>query len=79
MSLERIRLTREEVDARLKQGEFVHTFKQTWNCLFGCDVARSRILDLADEGKAELAGEMAESMGHGIAVWDGDTPMFCET
>jgi len=77
---DRVYLSREEVDSKLIEGEYVHTFKQGGLALLGCDWKRDDILKLVDNGnKAELSGEMATNMGHGIVVWDGDSPLFCET
>ena len=80
---QRVVLTVEQVDAMLSEGNRVHTFKQLMGpatTLFGCDRSREGILKIAAEGKAELAGEIATSMNHGVVVFEEDgSALFCET
>lgn len=83
MSDERVKLSRAEADALLKPGAMVHTFMQTGGpglILIGADWDREDILDLADKGRVELAGEAATKMKHGIAAFSEGRPVvFCET
>ena len=67
---DRVLLTVEEMDARMKDVEFVHTFIQSGLCLLGCDVERKELLALAKEEGAsvELSGETATRMKHGIVL-----------
>lgn len=80
MEEERTYLSRKEVDGKMVPGESVHTFKEGGSALIGCDWKREDILKLIDEGnKAELSGEKATAMNHGVVVWDGQSPLFCAT
>ena len=81
MSEERVMLGEDEVDGKLTPGKEVHTFKQAaGGVLLGCCVLRSKLLAMAKKNGAELAGERAEAMKHGVVIWDDDgTPVFCAT
>lgn len=82
MSDEREKLDVDSVDKKLAPGEYVHTFTQantTGMVLLGCDIKRSTLLDMAKQYGAELAGETAMQMNHGIVIWDNKQPMFCAT
>lgn len=73
-------LTRAQVDQLLAPGDDVHTFVPAGFGLIGAHWEREHILRVAEEGGAELAGESAAAMKHGLAVWDGpNNPVFCET
>jgi hypothetical protein len=81
MELEKVKLTPSEVDAMMPPGEMVHTFMQAGNGpLLGADWERRAILSAAEMGGAELAGESATAMKHGIVVWTKsggrDVPLF---
>ena len=77
---DRVMLNRGEVDKALVAGEAVHTFVQSGcGVLLGCDVSRSKLLDMAEKYGAELAGEAATGMNHGVVVYDGKQPLFCQT
>lgn len=68
------------MDAMLLEGEYVHTFTNpAVGLILGTDVERKVLLEMVKIYGAELAGEMATSMKHGIVVYDGKTTMFCET
>jgi hypothetical protein len=73
------KLTRIEVDAALAKGDEVHTFKQAGPVLLGCHWPRAGLLRLAETNGAELAGPAATKALHGVVVFDGNEPMFCET
>ena len=81
MSNERVKLTPEELDALMPEGEFVHTFIQPNNSpvLLGADWSRKQIIEAARKDGAELSGEQATAMLHGALVWDGKTPVFVAT
>jgi hypothetical protein len=66
MSEERVKLTRDEAAKLLTPGESVHTFKQAGPVLIGADWRRNDLLKLADRYGAELSGEQATAMGHGV-------------
>ena len=75
----RVVLSAHEVDELLKPGEYVHTFIGGGGLLIGCDVARSKILQFAADGKAELAGDFATKINHGVCYNDGGRWTFAET
>lgn len=81
MGDERVVLGKSEVDSKLVPGAEVHTFKQVaGGVLLGCDVPRNKLIAMANKNGAELAGEQAEAMKHGVVIWDDDgTPVFCAT
>lgn len=63
-------LTIEEATALLPAGETIHTFYSVGMCLVGGDWDRADILQkLVEVDKIELAGDLARSMGHGLAVY----------
>ncbi len=77
---ERQWLTREEVEQRIPTTEHIHTFVGGGNVLLGCDMKREHILELASKEKgAELAGDTATAMKHGICIWDEGRAIFVET
>ncbi len=81
-SNERVVLTRPNADALLKPGKHVHTFMQAsgpGTVLIGADRDREDILNLADLGKVELAGEQATKMNHGVVAHTEYGPVFCAT
>lgn len=63
-------LTPEEIDAIMPPGDFVHTFIGGGMTVIGCQMERSKILRIAREHGAELAGEQATAMKHGAAIYD---------
>ena len=83
MKQDRVTLTPDEVDALMPPGDDVHTLIQAGSALIGADWSRSQILAAAASGGAELAGESATAMNHGIVIWQGDgddmTPVFVAT
>jgi hypothetical protein len=79
MNDDRKPLSRDDVDKLLAPGDRVHTFKQAGPVLVGCDWDREDLLAQAERGGAELAGEQATAMKHGVVVWDGKVPTFCAT
>jgi hypothetical protein len=76
---ERMILSKWEADALLEEGEMVHTLKQVGPVLVGCDMCRNTLLDMAMKNGAELSGEQAKSMNHGVVIWDRKEPIFCAT
>ena len=79
MENDRIFLNRNKVDELLKPGEFVHTFVQAGPVLVGADWKRSELLEMVEKNTAELSGDQASSMHHGVVIWNGKQPVFCET
>ncbi len=79
-SVERVKLSPEELDAMMPEGEQVHTFMQGGFTLIGADWDRASILKAAKENGAELSGEQATAMKHGAVTWKEDgSPVFIET
>jgi hypothetical protein len=79
-SVERVKLSPEELDTMMPKGEQVHTFMQGGFTLIGADWDRSSILKTAKENGAELSGEQATAMKHGAVTWTEDgSPVFIET
>lgn len=76
--MDNVKLSREEVDEQLCTGENVHTFVSGGFALLGCDVKRVELLNDVEKYGAELAGEQAIKMKHGIVIMK-DPPVFCET
>src|SRR5690606_36542527 len=76
----RVSLTVDQALEMLPEGEAVHTFRNGGLGLFGADWGRPEIIDaLRSAERIELAGEVATSMGHGIAVLHGGSWLFIET
>jgi hypothetical protein len=73
------RLTYEQAVAMLPDNGRIHTFVNPAGILVGTDWDREQILDLLRTGEPELAGDMATSMGHGLAAHRGTGPVFIET
>jgi hypothetical protein len=76
---DRVKLTAEELDAMMPEGEYVHTLMGGGFAVVGCDRKRSELLEYAAKGQAELAGATAKSMGHGAAVSTEDGFVFVAT
>lgn len=74
------KLTPEELDALMPEGDMVHTFMNpTASMLIGADWKRSKILEAAKK-RCELSGEQATAMKHGAVIWNEDNqPVFIET
>ena len=69
---QRTKLTVGEALSVLPKGDDIHTFRDGGMCLIGADWSRSDIERVIRESDgAELTGEMARGMKHGIAVNDG--------
>jgi len=65
------KLTFDAAVALLPDGEYIHTFRNPGGMLLGADLPRDSILEIIKENGAELSGELATRMGHGLAVYDG--------
>lgn len=63
----------------VKEGE-VHSFMNPGpGILVGCDHRLASVLELVREHGAKVAGEMAQSMKHGIAIMLPDHTLFMAT
>jgi hypothetical protein len=83
---EQIVLTAEEAIAKMKWseddgGRYVHTLVQGGPVLLGATWSEDSVRRVLNEtGHAELAGEAAEALGHGVVILEaGSPPVFCET
>ena len=75
-------LTREEAIELLPTDKYVHTFRQGVGpgmMLLGADCERGKLVKAIEEFGAELSGETATSMGHGIVLQDSTGLLFIET
>lgn len=76
---DRVPLTYDQAVALLPSGERIHTFRSTGMALIGADWPRDKLLQAIRDYGAELAGESATNMRHGMAVIDHIGPLFIET
>lgn len=75
----RVHLSTDEAIKMLPKRKSVHIFRQPGNMLVGCDVGFIEVVDLIEKHGAELAGEQAAALGHGIAILDDTGWLFVET
>ena len=69
-------ITAEEAISLLPSGDTIHTFVDGGIALIGADWEREDVLQkLVESDKIEITGEMARSMGHGLAVYS-DTAKY---
>lgn len=78
MSEERVKLAESKILEMLPEGDTIHTFRGG-SILIGCDWPRAQVLEHIKEFGAEIAGERATRMGHGLAVADKTGWLFIET
>lgn len=78
-SEERRVLTKEEIFAKLPDGEYIHTFRQPGLTLIGANWERRSILKAINKYPFELTGEQATGMGHGMAFCDEHGWVFVQT
>jgi hypothetical protein len=81
MSDQRVKLSFEDAEKMLdwqKDGS-VHAIRQGGPALIGCDWSREEAIACLKKHGAELAGDAATRMGHGIASIDEDGPVFFQT
>jgi hypothetical protein len=72
-------LSYEEACRRLPDGERIHTFRQAGPVLLGADWPRERVLGaLLFAPDIEEAGPAAQSMRHGLAIFDEHGALFIE-
>ena len=79
MNDEREPLTEEQAIAMLPDGDTVHTFRQAGYILIGADWDGADVVQHIRDYGAELSGDNATSMGHGIVIIDSQGPLFVET
>lgn len=77
---ERQQLTVVQAVSMLPVCEYVHTFRGGRGVMVGADWKRSDVVAHITEHGAELAGENATRMGHGIVILEPDGgALFVET
>lgn len=77
---DRVFLTAEEALAMLPDGEYIHVLDNPHpGVISGADWKRDDVLSLIENNICELAGPMATSMGHGLAVGGDDGVWFVQT
>jgi len=67
-------ITPTEAISLLKNGDYVHTFRNSAEILVGCDIKRENLIERlnANPDKIEIAGETARQMNHAIVLDDGN-------
>jgi len=77
----RVAITPAEAISMLPDGDSIHTFRQAafGGTLLGADWDRTDILDALRKYSAELTGEIATDMGHGLAFADPTGYVFVQT
>lgn len=77
---ERVELSAEDAIAMLPDGDYVHTFRSGSFMLVGADHSRTDLIETIKTASVrELAGEVATSMRHGLAVKDRTGWLFVAT
>lgn len=79
MDNERKILDADTAIAMLPDDDDIHTFRNPAGMLLGCDCKREWVIDKIRKHQAELAGEMATRMKHGLVVRDEDGLLFIAT
>jgi hypothetical protein len=79
MSKPRRKITPEEAQELLPDGDVVHTFRAKDTLLIGADWPKSRILERFKTHGVELSGDNARSMNHGLCSLDDTGWLFIET
>jgi hypothetical protein len=73
-------VTLAEAEGMLPDGDEVHTFRQAGPAIIGANWSRSELLDAMRASPAiELAGKVATSMQHGLAIDDDMGKLFIAT
>jgi len=77
---EAVKLSPEDLDKMMPEGDQVHTYMQGGFTLIGADLDRLEVLKAATEYGCELSGVQATAMKHGAVTWTEDgSPVFIET
>lgn len=79
--MEIVRLTVDEAIDLLKEGDSIHTIRNSPFTLIGFDRNRNGIIDLMKlhESTLQLTGRVSRSMGHGMCLEDEKGYLFIET
>lgn len=79
-TLPRVFLTPEQAEDMLPAGDTVHTFmSRAPNILLGADWSRADLIDKIKQCKCEISGQVAMSMGHGLAIHLPKGMLFVQT
>lgn len=77
---ERVKLSTEEAITMLPKRDTIHTFRNPGpGMLVGADWTRDEIIESVELYGAELSGEKATQMGHGMLIRDDHGYVFIET
>ena len=76
---ERVKLTFDDAVAMLPDGDNIHTFRSGPFMLIGADWGREPLTEAIRKYGAELSGQMATNMDHGLVLIDDRGPLFIET
>jgi hypothetical protein len=79
MDTEKIPLTPAEAIALLPDKDSIHTFRQAGGTLLGADWDRKDLIKALNKYDAEVTGENAQALGHGMAFRDEYGYLFIET
>ncbi|MEN6312754.1 MAG: hypothetical protein ABFD25_00745 [Clostridiaceae bacterium] len=79
MDDERVKLSPADAIALLPDGEYIHTFRQAGPTLIGADWERNDMIKALNKYEAEVTGEQAQAMNHGMAFCDDYGWVFVET
>jgi len=79
MDNDRCIITNEQALDILADGEQVHTFRGGNGFMLGGNWDREDLIEAIRESeRVEIGGAACQSLGHGLVVWTGDTPLFVE-
>ena len=73
------KLTPEQAEELLPDGDVVHTFRDSGAMLLGADWPKARILERFRTHGVELSGANARKANHGLVSKDDTGPLFIET
>lgn len=78
---ESVTLSFDQAVALLPDGDEVHTFLNPGGILVGANWPREKILEVIKEHGAEVSGDQAQRMKHGIVItqYGSHGPLFIET
>lgn len=73
-------ITFEDAVKLLPEGDTIHTFRQGGFALIGADWPREALIAAMESARvADVTGEQAQAMGHGLAITEGGSLLFIES
>lgn len=70
----------DEAVKRLPKGKAIHTIRQAGPCLLGADWDRPGLIEAMRKAPAiEVTGQIAQDMGHGLAIRDEHDLLYIAT